>query len=340
MRIVVTGGAGFIGSHVCEALAKRGDDVSCFDNFSDYYVQLAGSRFAERKQRNIQEVQAALAKEGKSIVVKHVDFTIPDSVYGAFNAFGDDVDAVIHLGALAGVRTQYTREDYFKTNHKGTHTVLEAAWWTTNTKRFVIASSSSVYGTNEKVPFSEDDGISVSRMKAPYAESKHKVEEMCQEYCVHNPGASIALLRFFTVYGPRGRPDMAPYKFVDALHQGKPISRFGDGDKTARDYTYIEDIVAGILAALDTMPNLQPCEIFNLGNSSPVTLNQFIKTVEDVTGKKAVINDEPANQADVPITYADVSKAERLLRWKPTTNIKEGLKKFYDWYLKSPESSS
>jgi UDP-glucuronate 4-epimerase len=305
-KILVTGCAGFIGSHVCEYLLKRGDIVIGIDNINDYYD-------VKRKENNLE------------ILKKFTNFTFFKDDICTTNIISEyKPSKIIHLAAMAGVR--YSLENpllYEKVNIGGFIHILEECK-KNNVKHIVYASSSSVYGLNTKVPFSESDPI--EKCNSPYACSK-----MCKEiyaktyyqlYGIKNIG-----LRFFTVYGPRGRPDMAPYLFLNAIKNEQKIKKFGDGT-SSRDYTYIDDIVSGIIGALDN-PNNISCDIYNLGNSSPVSLNEFIETCEKVTGKKAIIEQYPEQLGDVPHTYADISKAKKDLNYLPKTSLKDGLTKFY-----------
>ncbi|RYD30484.1 MAG: NAD-dependent epimerase/dehydratase family protein, partial [Verrucomicrobiaceae bacterium] len=235
-------------------------------------------------------------------------------------------DAVIHLAARAGVRPSISDPKlYFTTNIDGTFNLLDACRHH-GVKRFVFASSSSVYGINEKVPFSESDPV--ERTISPYAATKIAGEHICSNYS-HLFGIHCACLRFFTVYGPRQRPDLAISKFTRAIREGQPIDRYGDGS-TARDYTYIDDIVEGVLAATAHTEE-SAFEIFNLGGSATTTLAELISLVEDAVGRKATIRQLPDQQGDVPRTYADVSKAHRVLGYEPKTPIREGIRKYAAW---------
>ncbi len=310
MKVLVTGAAGFIGSHVCEALLKRGDTVLGVDCINDYY---------DVKQ-----------KENNLLILKHENFSFSHSDICDKNAmeqcFADFApDAVIHLAARAGVRPSLSEPElYYQVNVLGTLCLLECAR-THKVMRFIFGSSSSVYGSRDGGKFSEADRVDTPI--SPYAATKKAGEELCHVYHQLH-GMHVTCLRFFTVYGPRGRPDMAPFKFTKAILDGEPIIRYGDGS-TARDYTYVGDIVQGVLASLDAD---LPYEILNLGNDSPVTLNTFIATIERATGKKAIINEEPMQQGDVPYTCADISKAKKLLNYAPTTGLEDGLRAFVEWY--------
>jgi len=234
-------------------------------------------------------------------------------------------EKVIHLAARAGVRASILNPLLYKeTNIGGTLNLLELAK-ENDVANFVFASSSSVYGENSKIPFSEDDRTDCP--VSPYAATKKACELFCYTYS-RLAGLNITCLRFFTAYGPRGRPDMAPYLFTKNITEGKQIQRFGDG-RSKRDYTYISDIVSGVVSALDKKFKF---EIINLGNSKTAELNEFIRLIERMAGKKADIKQMPMQKGDVPATYADISKAKRLLGWEPKVSLEEGMKKFIDWY--------
>lgn len=310
-KILVTGGAGFIGSHICDSLLKKGKLVVCIDNFNDYYNPLT-------KEKNIEE-----ASKNSNFSLHKVDITQKEELKKAFQ--NNRIDKAVHMAARAGVRASFENPElYEKVNIQGTKNLLELAH-EFKIKNFIFGSSSSVYGTNKKIPFSEDDPL--DSIISPYAKTKKKAEELCKEF--HNKfNLNITCLRLFTVYGPRGRPDMAPYKFTKHIIKEKPIEMYGDGT-TKRDYTYVQDIVDGVLSALDKNLNF---EIINLGNSNPIELKEFISIIEEKTGKKAKIQQLPMQKGDVPLTYADISKAERLLGYQPKTNIKEGINLLVEWF--------
>lgn len=313
MKILVTGCAGFIGSHVAEALLLRGDTVIGIDNINDYYDPA-------KKEKNLE-----ILKKHKKFVFYKEDIRNYDNLKRIF--IRENPDKVVHLAARAGVRASIQNPLlYQEVNIRGTLNLLELAK-NSKAKSFVFASSSSVYGNQEKTPFSEDDDVSTPI--SPYAATKRAGELLCYTYH-HLYNTSITCLRFFTVYGPRGRPDMAPYKFTKLIIEGKPVPRYGDGT-TKRDYTYITDIVKGVIAAIDKELSF---EIINLGNNKPVMLNDFIRVIEEATHRKAVIKEMPMQPGDVNITYADIRKAQRLLGYQPETSIEEGMKKFVEWYEK------
>ena len=313
-KYLVTGGAGFIGSHLCEALVAAGADVVIIDDFNDYYLPAI-------KEANV----AALA--GRVEIVRG-DIRDDDLVRRTFAAHR--FDGVFHLAARAGVRPSIADPRlYFSTNMDGTLNLLEACRHS-GVKDFIFASSSSVYGVNTKVPFAETDLI--HRTISPYAATKLAGEQMCSNYA-HLFGLRCMCLRFFTVYGPRQRPDLAISKFTATILAGKPIDRYGDGS-TSRDYTYVEDIVRGILAAA-AYTEKSSFEIFNLGGSATTTLSELVALVEAATGKTVIIRVMPDQLGDVPQTYADVSKAERLLGYHPQTTIREGVAKYVEWYRRA-----
>jgi UDP-glucuronate 4-epimerase len=312
MKVLVTGGAGFIGSHTVERLLSQGAEVGILDNFNDYYAP-------EIKRQNLAAVRDRVTLiEGDLRDPAVVEQTFATGAY----------DAVIHLAARAGVRPSIEQPElYIDTNIKGTFYLLEACK-RHGVKKFVFASSSSVYGVNKKVPFAEEDPI--LQTISPYAMTKMAGEQMCSNYSALE-GIRCVCLRFFTVYGPRQRPDLAISKFTKLILEDRPIDKYGKGN-TARDYTFIGDIVDGILGALHYHEG-PLCSIFNLGGSQTVTLNDMIAAIEKALGKKAIINEMPEQPGDVPLTSADVSKAARLLNFKPTTHLDTGIPKFVEWFL-------
>lgn len=309
-KFLVTGGAGFIGSHLCEALLAAGDEVVVVDDFNDFYDPAI-------KQRNL----AALAGQ-----IEIVRGDIGDDRVVSETFSRHCFDGVFHLAARAGVRPSIADPRlYFKTNLDGTLNLLEACRHQ-GVRDFIFASSSSVYGVNKKVPFSETDLI--ERTISPYAATKLAGEQMCSNYS-HLFGLRCACLRFFTVYGPRQRPDLAISKFTSALLDDRPIDRYGDGS-TARDYTYVDDIVQGVLAAAAYLEK-SPFEIFNIGGAATTTLNELIALVESATGKQAEIITLPDQPGDVPRTFADVTKAENLLGYRAATPIRVGIPRYVEW---------
>jgi UDP-glucuronate 4-epimerase len=309
MNVLVTGGAGFIGSHVAERLLARGDNVTVVDDFNDFYDP-------SLKRRQV------AAWGGRARIVE-VDITDAVALRPVF-AVGR-LDSVVHLAARAGVRPSLQQPAlYTRVNVLGTQNLLELAREFAVTK-FVFASSSSVYGINEKVPFAEDD--SVSKPISPYAATKLAGEALCHVYH-HLYGLEVVALRFFTVYGPRQRPDLAIRKFAHAITRGEPIDLFGDGS-TRRDYTYIDDILQGVLAALDRRLGY---EVINLGESRTVALRELVELLERNLGRKAVVRWLPVQPGDVPVTYADIGKARRLLNYNPQVPIEEGIARFVAWF--------
>lgn len=313
MKILVTGGAGFIGSNLVELLLQKGHSVEVLDDFNDYYSP-------EIKRGNV----AGFAADAPIHEVDIRDFPAVKKVFGSAK-----FDAVVHLAARAGVRPSILDPElYINTNVNGTFHLLEAARLA-GVPRFVMASSSSVYGVLTQVPFSET--LCVDRTISPYAATKLACEQLGSTYA-HVHGMRVTALRFFTVYGPRQRPDLAIHKFTRQILQGEPIEQFGDGS-SARDYTYIDDTLSGVYAALTYEDS--PFEIFNLGEQQTVPLCQLIVLLEKALGKKAEIKKLPMQQGDVPATYADISKAKKLLGYHPATSIEEGLPKFIDWFRRT-----
>lgn len=312
MTILVTGGAGFIGSHLVESLLADGIRVICLDDFNDYYAPAL-------KERNL-----SVALEDPHLTLIRGDIRSTSTLDRAFAEH--PLDAVVHLAARAGVRPSL--QDpllYQDVNVGGTIQVMEACRRHA-VPRLVMASSSSVYGDRASVPFREDD--CVDWPISPYAASKKSAELIGYTYH-HLYGLSVSCLRFFTVYGPRQRPDMAIHKFARAILDGREIAVFGDGS-TRRDYTFVEDIVAGIRGAVTAEYGY---EVFNLGNSETVSLSYLIEVLEGALGRTARRRHEPEQPGDVPITFADVSKAREMLGYSPRVGIEEGLSRFAAWLL-------
>jgi UDP-glucuronate 4-epimerase len=309
-HILITGGAGFIGSHLAEALLADGHRVTIIDDFNAYYAPAI-------KRANI-------APFRDRVTVHETD--IRDAV-AVERIFADGkFDTVVHLAARAGVRPSISDPKlYVTTNIDGTFNLLDACRYH-GVRHFLFASSSSVYGVNKKVPFAESDPI--TRTISPYAATKLASEQICSNYA-HLFGMRVMCLRFFTVYGPRQRPDLAINRFTRNILAGQAIQRYGDGS-SRRDYTYIADIVAGIQAALTY--NQSDFEIINLGGSQTTTLNELIETLEEIIGKKALIEPLPDQPGDVPQTSADVTRAKDLLHWQPQTSLQEGLTRYLDWF--------
>jgi len=313
MRILVTGGAGFIGSHLVEKLLAAGDAVIILDDFNDFY--------------DPQIKRANIAGFGKDVTVWHVDLRDGEAVRSLFHR--EKVDAIAHLAARAGVRPSIQLPQlYYDTNVTGTLHLLEAAR-VTGVERFVFASSSSVYGASKTVPFSEDQHL--TQTLSPYAATKVAGEFLCSTYS-HLYQIRVVALRYFTVYGPRQRPDLAIHQFTRRIYAGQPIDQFGDGS-TRRDYTYIDDVIQGTMAALKYDGSRY--DIFNLGESDTIQLKELISAIENALGRKGKVNRLPEQPGDMPLTCADISKARKLLGYNPTMKFSEGLSKFIDWFLKS-----
>jgi UDP-glucuronate 4-epimerase len=314
-NILITGGAGFIGSHLVDRLLAEGDwQVTVVDDFNDFYEPGI-------KRENI---DAHLSHPAFRLV--EADIRDREALAEAFA--GPDFDCIVHLAARAGVRPSLQQPAlYTETNINGTLNLLELAR-ERNIKQFVFGSSSSVYGINAKVPFSEDDPI--RRPISPYAATKAAGELLCHTYS-HLYGLRGVCLRFFTVYGARQRPDLAIHKFAKLISQGRPIPIFGDGT-TRRDYTYIDDIISGVRAAIDYQAS--EYEVINLGESRTVELNELITLLENELGRKATIDRQPLQPGDVPQTFADITKARRLLDYNPRTQIEDGIRKFIQWFQK------
>lgn len=315
MNFLVTGGAGFIGSHVCERLLHLGHAVWALDDLNDFYDPALKGRY-------LQEIQA-LGKPFTFVQGDITDRPCLDEVLARA-----PFDQIIHLAARAGVRPSLAEPAlYQRVNVEGTVNLLEAARLH-GVKKVTIASSSSVYGVNAKVPFSESDPIFSAI--SPYAASKLACEALGHVYH-HVYGMDIVMLRFFTVYGPRQRPDLAIHKFAQFISRGKPIPVFGDGS-TARDYTYVTDTVDGVIAATQKEFGY---EIFNLGESQTVKLSELIRLLEQAMGRKAIIDRQPPQPGDVPITYASIDKARAKLGYHPQVKIEEGIPRFVEWFQRT-----
>jgi UDP-glucuronate 4-epimerase len=313
MRILVTGGAGFIGSHLGEKLLSLGHDVAILDDFNDFYDP-------QIKRQNI----AAVAKD---VAIHHLDLRDSGAVRNLFHR--EKFEAIAHLAARAGVRPSIQNPQlYYDTNVDGTLHLLDAAR-VTGVERFIFASSSSVYGNSKTVPFSEDRQL--IQTLSPYGATKIAGESLCSTYS-HLYGMRVVALRYFTVYGPRQRPDLAIHQFTRRIHAGKPIDQFGDGT-TRRDYTYIDDIIQGTMAALKYDGPM--FDIFNLGENETIQLRDLIAGIENALGEKAKINRLPEQPGDMPVTYADISKARKLLGYNPSTRLSDGLPRFIEWFLQS-----
>jgi UDP-glucuronate 4-epimerase len=312
-KVLVTGGAGFIGSHLVDHLLRDSNlRVTVLDDFNEFYDPAI-------KRKNI---SSHLGRRNFELI--EGDIVDSKTVNDLFRR--SEFDCVVHLAARAGVRLSLENPlEYENTNVRGTFTLLEAAR-INRVPKFIFGSSSSVYGINSKIPFSEDDPL--SNPISPYAATKIAAEAACRTYS-HLYDMRVICLRFFTVYGARQRPDLAIHKFARLISQGKPVPIFGDG-ATRRDYTYIDDIISGLLAAL----NFEECrfEILNLGESQTVELRQLVSLLEQSLGKRAVIDHQPVQAGDVPVTYADISRARMMLGYEPRTPIEKGIERFVEWF--------
>lgn len=309
--ILVTGGAGFIGSHLCERLLFAGREVLCFDNFNNYYDP-------QIKEQNI----AGATKNISFTLVRGdiLDIELLDKVFSQYKP-----EKIVHLAAIAGVRSSLVSPAmYADVDIKGTINLLEAGK-KYKVKQFIFGSSSSVYGINKKVPFSEDDPADFQ--VSPYAVAK-KAGELYYKAYHHLYGIPTTILRFFTVYGPRQRPDMAIHKFTRLMMEGKPVPMFGNGS-SERDYTYVDDCVDGIMAAINKPLDF---EIINLGNSTMIQLKDLIALIAGKLGKHPEIEQSGDQSGDVPVTCADISKATELLDYRPRVQIGEGIERFVSWY--------
>ena len=312
MNFLVTGGAGFIGSHVCERLLREWHSVWAFDDLNPFYDP-------KLKEANLQEIRS-LERSFEFVKGDICDRAALDKLFSQVK-----FDGVLHIAARAGVRPSIQEPAlYQRVNVEGTVNVLEAARLH-GVRKAILASSSSVYGVNSKVPFREQDPI--FKAISPYAASKLACEALGHVYHrLYN--MDVVMLRFFTVYGPRQRPDLAIRKFARMITEGKPIPMYGDGS-TARDYTYIDDILNGITACISREFGY---EIFNLGESQIVRLDRLVELLEEALGRKAIIDSQPPQPGDVPLTFADISKARKMLGYEPQVKIEEGIRRFARWF--------
>ena len=312
-KILITGGAGFIGSHLAATLLREGGwDITIVDDLNDFYPP-------DTKQANLRSIGG----KGDYRFVE-ADIRVADDLRAIFDE--TSFDCIAHLAARAGVRPSLLQPKlYAETNINGTLNLLELAK-EYEVPHFVFGSSSSVYGINSKVPFSEEDRI--FQPISPYAATKAAGELLCHTYS-HLFGFRTVCLRFFTVYGARQRPDLAIHKFSRQIWEGRPIHVFGDGT-TRRDYTYIDDIIQGVRASIGYDGSMH--EVFNLGESETTELNRLIELLENSLGKRAIIDRQPMQPGDVPVTFADISKARKLLNYNPTTKIEQGIPKFVEWF--------
>ena len=312
MKILVTGSCGFIGRNISEKLLKEGHEVIGIDNYNSYIYdnkfKLINSEIL-KVYKNYTEIKADILN-GNYIQEYHPDI-------------------VIHLAAYANVRKSIEEPDkYIRNNVECTCKVLKEITNCTVQPMLIYASSSSVYGTNKKIPFEETD--SLNNIISPYALSKKMCENLVDLFCKTKKVRAIGL-RFFTAYGPGGRPDMAIYNFLKKIHENKPITMFGDGSMQ-RDYTYVGDVVEGIYSCVQICLKEKDHRIYNIGNNSPITLTNLIHTCEDIVGTKAIIIKSDVPEGDVPITYANIDKSKRELNYHPRTNIHEGIKQTYNWF--------
>lgn len=311
MRIVVTGGAGFIGSHTVDALLARGDEVVCIDDFNDYYSP-------RRKRENLSVARSFSSFHLYESDIRH--FQEMDRIFST-----EKPEKVIHLAAMAGVRNSAKFPLlYEEVNVRGTLNLLDLAS-RHGVHNFILASTSSVYGASKEIPFKEDNAA--TEPLAPYPATKRACELLAHVYH-HLRGLRCTALRFFTVYGPRGRPDMTPYLFTQAISLDREITLYDEG-RPQRDFTFIDDIIGGVLAALDA--DLEH-EIINLGNSRPVVMRDFVTIIEELLGRRAKIISSALPRTEPPLTYANISKARRLLGYDPSTSVQEGMRRFIAWY--------
>jgi UDP-glucuronate 4-epimerase len=322
MRVLLTGGAGFIGSHLAEALLRRGTELTIIDTLDGFYSPA-------RKKTNLEEIRLT------------GDFAFINADIRTGLKMREVIAAarphtVIHLASRAGVRPSIQQPLLYESvNVRGTLNLLELCRQF-EVEKFIFGSSSSVYGAISRTPFSEDEFD--LRPISPYGVTKLAGERLAYTYARLHHLPAICL-RFFTVYGPRQRPDLAIHKFTTLIADGKPLPIFGDGS-TGRDYTHVDDVVAGVMAVLDYEPILNdgvPFEIFNLGSSQPVRLIELVRLLEDITRCKAILDRRPLQPGDVPLTWADISKAGRILGYRPRIRFEEGLEKFVDWYRSNRE---
>ncbi|MFD0696380.1 GDP-mannose 4,6-dehydratase [Paenibacillus sp. GCM10027628] len=321
--IVVTGGAGFIGSHLCEALLDSGHKVINIDSFNDYYDP-------QIKRNNVKDAMRQLSEiDTDRYVIEEGDIRDTAFLKKVFDQ--NQVDTIVHLAAYAGVRPSIENPVlYTDVNINGTVNLLEVCKQY-NINKFVFASSSSVYGNHAHVPFSEKDAV--DSPISPYAATKKAGELLCYTY--HRLyKINTACLRFFTVYGPRQRPDLAIHKFARLILDGQSIPFYGDGS-TERDYTYIDDIIDGVMKTIEWVhQGTDKYEVFNLGESNTVSLSKMVKTIEVCVDKQAILNKMPLQPGDVNRTYADVSKSKEILGYDPRTSFEDGVNKFVSWLLK------
>jgi UDP-glucuronate 4-epimerase len=314
-RAMVTGGAGFIGSHLCERLLREGDQVVCFDNFDNFYDP-------DIKIRNVEGINKKFPDRFKLITG---DIRNAEHLQEAFQK--NRIDLVVHLAARAGVRPSIEQPLLYQdVNIRGTMVLLEACK-EYKLKDFIFASSSSVYGENQRVPFSEKD-LDIQPI-SPYGATKRAGELLSYSYH-HLYGMNIACLRIFTAYGPRQRPEMAIHKFTRLVDRGEKVPMFGDGS-SRRDYTYIDDLIEGVLSIIHRSKGF---EVYNLGESQTTSLKELIQLIEKALGKKALVEMLRPQPGDVSTTYADITKAKKMLGYRPKVKMEEGIRRFVEWYKK------
>ena len=329
---LITGASGFIGSHLVTKLLSEGNKVINVDNFNDYYdIKINNVLESLGMEKDISlelnQLKEKIEKETKNYTLEIVDIRDKSEIARVFKE--NKIDVVVHLAAMAGVRPSI--QDpllYEEVNVRGTMNILELMK-KNNIRKFICASSSSVYGNNLKVPFSEEDNV--DRTISPYAATKKSCEVLAYTY-FYLYNIDTIILRFFTVYGPRQRPDLAIHKFTKMILNGDKIPFYGDGS-TQRDYTYIEDIIDGIIKAIIFIEkNSKTYEIFNLGESETISLKRMVETIEKELGIKAILDIQPMQEGDVNKTFADISKAKEMLKYNPKIRFDEGIKKFIKWY--------
>ena len=329
---LITGASGFIGSHLVTKLLSEGNKVINVDNFNDYYdIKINNVLESLGMEKDISlelnQLKEKIEKETKNYTLEIVDIRDKSEIARVFKK--NKIDVVVHLAAMAGVRPSI--QDpllYEEVNVRGTMNILELMK-KNNIRKFICASSSSVYGNNLKVPFSEEDNV--DRTISPYAATKKSCEVLAYTY-FYLYNIDTIILRFFTVYGPRQRPDLAIHKFTKMILNGDKIPFYGDGS-TQRDYTYIEDIIDGIIKAIIFIEkNSKTYEIFNLGESETISLKRMVETIEKELGIKAILDIQPMQEGDVNKTFADISKAKEMLKYNPKIRFDEGIKKFIKWY--------
>ena len=324
-NIVITGGAGFIGSHLVEKLLDKEYKIIIIDNFNDFY----DPAIKERNINDLKKYSNKLELDDSYLKIYKGDIRDKELLNMVFTE--NEIDMIIHLAAMAGVRPSLENPElYYDVNINGTLNLLEECK-KKKIKKFIFASSSSVYGNNQKVPFSESDFVDYPI--SHYAATKKSGELLCHIY--HNIyDINVACLRFFTVYGPRQRPDLAIHKFTKLIFNNEEIPFYGDGS-TKRDYTYIDDIIDGIVKTIKWIDTDEKIfDIFNLGESKTISLNLMLETIEKFAGKKAIVNQLPMQPGDVNRTFADISKSKKILNYNPKTNFEDGILKFVKWYKK------